>query len=137
MKLGKEVEGRLRGVPTLFVDAYEVLNALANVKHTIWQYSVQHVYISDHSNILDYNAVGAEFADKLITMDVTNIKAEPRPQNVTFILTMPHDFWASVQRLAPDDQIKFHSEHRDVLCASVRSFVPTQPIEFIGDQELQ
>jgi len=132
-KLGLEVEGRLRGVKTLFIGASEIEAAKAYLSLN----PISHVYISDPENTLNYVVAGWLFADSLVTLDVTAVRAEVRPTNVMVILTMPHSYWDSVERLRPDDQIKFHSEGRNVLCAPVRNFVPTQPIEFLGDIELE
>ena len=133
-KIGVEVEGRLRGVPTFFIDAEE-LDASAVAKFI--NLGVSHIYISDRYNTLNYNEVGHAFEGYLVTLDVTAVKEVSRPTNVTLMLSMPHGYWDSVQRLRPDDQVKFHSEDRNVLCVSARNLVATQPIEFLADRELK
>jgi hypothetical protein len=136
MKIGVEAEGRLRGVQTLFVDAIDVIYNLAKVKAALKDNAISHIYVSDRNNTLDYSFLGQHLEGYLITLDVTAVTPRPRPTNVTIILTMPYEYWQSVQMLRFTDQIKFHSEDRNVLCAAVQSFVATQPIEFAGDIEL-
>ncbi len=135
-KIGIEVEGRLRGVKTLFCSADELVDRAKIISYAASK-GITHVYVSDRNNTLDYVMLGWMFSDCLVTLDVTEVRQGVRPTNVTVILTMPHSYWESVSRLRPDDQIKFHSEGREVLCASVRNFVPTQPIEFLGDEEIK
>lgn len=129
MKIGIEVEGRLRGVKTLFCGPQDVAAAKAYLAAN----PLTHVYISDRDNTLDYVMVGWSFPACLVTMDVTSVREGVRPTNVTLILTLPHSHWDNVARLRADDQVKFHSVDREVLCATARNFVPTQPAEFLGD----
>lgn len=136
-KIGTEVEGRLRGVLTLFVDAEEVLSSPSALINHAKNYGITHIYISDRINVLDYEAVGSLLPQPyLVTLDVTVVSSKPRPTNMTLILTLPHAYWRSVECLRPDDQIKFHSVDRNVLMTTARTLVPTSPIEFCGDQEL-
>lgn len=137
-KLGIEVEGRLRGVPTLFTDAIAMARdgGADKVMTAMRQHEVTHVYISDRLNVLDYQQVGRWFGGYQVTLDVTKVAKQLRPANVTIILTLPHEYWESVANLGPQDQVKFHSEDRHVLCATMHSFVPTHPSEFEGDTDL-
>lgn len=137
MKIGIEAEGRLRGILTLFASAEEFTDSYGVLFNHARNYGIAHIYISDRDNILDYETVGKYFVPPyFITLDVTEVRAGPRPTNMTIILTMPHEHWESVERLRPDDQIKFHSTNRDVLMTTARTLVPTSPIEFCGDKEL-
>lgn len=140
MKYGIEVEGRMRGVPTLFVDASEIntMSGLVFVLENLDDKGIRHLYVSDRDNTMDPDIVGnhATFHGIQVTLDVTALAKPVTATNITVILTMPHSFWASVNNLGADDQIKFHSINRDVLCATKRVFVPTSPAEFEGDVPL-
>jgi hypothetical protein len=138
MKIGIEVEGRLRGVKTLFIGAAELeLEGPSGIRAKMMAHNVTHLYVSDHNNVVDYETLGLSFYSLLVTLDVTRVKPGPRPQNVSIMLTLPYEFFIDVDRLAADDQVKFHSVDRDVLCVSARHLVRTQPIEFCGDVEVR
>lgn len=133
-KIGIECEGRLRGIKTLFIDASELTVDLG-LKSLIEEGKVTHVYVSDHQNTLDYNELGKALGACYVTLEVTKVKDEPRPLNVGLMLALPEEHWNSVQLLGPDDQVKF-SWNQHVLASSMRNFVATYPIEFVGDVEL-
>ncbi len=136
MKYGIECEGRLRGLPTLFVSAAELQANEQGVHAAMLDRNLTHVYVSDRDNILDYTSLGTTFQDKIVTLDVTKVTSNSIPSNITIMLTLPYDYWESIQNLRFDDQIKFHSPNRDVLCATVRDFAYTNHTEFLNDQDL-
>lgn len=130
MKIGIECEGRLRGVETLFINASELGLQVAT------DMSIRHVYISDHDNVLNYLEVARILSAFVVTIEVTKVRPEERLSNINLMLAMPTEYWDSVAALGPDDQVKFGSADRHVLCATKRCFVPTDPSEFDNDVEL-
>jgi hypothetical protein len=144
MKLGLEVEGRLRGLPTLFLGAAYVEKAVAFLKHLSEnnQQAPGHVYISDNDNILDYVDVSDLFPTKLVTLDVTEIQYDSPldiPENIVIMLRLKgsdHDIFENVVRLRSTDMIKIEHE-RNVFCFTVGSAMLTEPHEFDDDVEVQ
>ena len=127
MKLGIEVEGRFKGIPTLFLSAMEFLKAE-------WcGHKQQHVYVSDHDNTLPYELF-SKYPTRVFTLELTQVKPEPRPGNVFLMLLLPG--YESVSKLNPGDQFKFHDEQRNVLCATQQSLIATSSEEFENDVEL-
>lgn len=144
MKIGIEVEGRLRGVHTLFVSAEYILHNAHTVQIALRDHSIQHLYISDRENRIRYSSL-EDWSHVLITLDITKYRRDLNdtqtalvvpPDNVTIILTLPYSYWDSIAFLRPTDQVKFHSDSRHVLCAPIQNFVRTEPSEFLGDQEI-
>lgn len=137
MKLGIEVEGRLRGVPTLFCNAdFDTQELLANLR----KHPVSHVYISDNTNKLGYHGIGALLRGYMVTLDVTEVRAESRPANVSLMLRLDGDgsllqLFEQVSRLTKEDQIKFERD-RNVIVLPMTAAIFTQPSEFAGDVEL-
>lgn len=151
MKIGIEVEGRLRGVKTLFVSAEDIIlfstdelekgldvmlnyNSLDTINAVMKENSVSHIYISDRDNKIPYKLLS--YFKCLVTLDVTKVLNQSRPPNVTIIWTLPTEFWASMAALGAEDQVKFHSNNRDVLTATKHHFIRTHPVEFAGDLEV-
>lgn len=133
MKIGIEVEGRLRGVPTLFCGAHEIHEARRLILQN--RLNVSHVYISDNGNTLDYLTVSSLFAGLLVTLDVTCVGG-PRPANISIMLRIDGgDAYDSVNRLTAEDQIKFERD-RHVIVLPMTAAITTQPHEFEGDADL-
>lgn len=133
MRVGLEVEGRLRGVRTLFLDASELS---VNVNTVAKASGVTHIRIRDLQNELNYFRINAFIeASFLITLDVTAVFAPP-PPNIGIVLTMPYTYWQSLKHLRLTDQVRFHDQKRKTMVVSLRHFDPTQPEEFDYDQEL-
>lgn len=160
MKIGIEVEGRLRGVKTLFMSYEELMQAYHHNQgsptafgrwlHTYAdQYGASHVYISDHTNQITphfFDEYIGPFLDMksrlLVTLEVTEYsnswyELRRRYPSLGFMINLegPPALWA----LEPLDQIKFTHEVRRgpaVLCATRLSFQRTHPEEFLNDVEL-
>lgn len=137
-KIGIEVEGRLRGVPTLFLSAGVdnlVLAADMLIRDTG---KPCHVYISDELNTLDYEDVGRLFDQCLVTMDVTQVIGV-RPRNVTIMFRIdkcPQEhIFDSTSRLDMNDQIKIERD-QNVYVLPFNSAILTFPHEFAGDKEI-
>ncbi|QRE00064.1 hypothetical protein [Burkholderia phage BCSR5] len=150
MKIGLEVEGRLKGIPTLFTNAEFVRDHTRKVQNALRVHSINHLYISDNSGILTYEKVGLEFSC-YVTMDVTKTRVEYRPSNITLMLRVDPSafhwlgqnevegpaFWSftDIECLREGDQIKFERD-RHVFVFPVTQAIKTAPADFEGDLEL-
>lgn len=135
MKIGIEVEGRLKGIKTLFCDAQELVGARALFADDKTLSSVKAIYVSDHDNTLDPSSSDlAWLIDQgiFITLEVTQV-TEKWPDEVSIMLHVESDsYWF----LKPTDQIKFHRGDQRVDAFAVESAYKTMPEDFEGDQEL-
>jgi hypothetical protein len=138
MKHGVEVEGRLKGVPTIFVDAQEYLVYPERVKQALADHKTSHLYISDPENVLPYNLD----LDCLVTLDVTRVRygAQLRPSNVLLMLRIdPNrpDAWEfdDLLLLGENDQIKFE-QNQHVYVFPWSNAIKTQPEDFNSDVTL-
>jgi hypothetical protein len=157
MKLGFEVEGRLSGLYTLFMDAKEAMeffnykslkdrstpkSAVASVER------VQQIYVSDHANDIQ------PYADCLkkwyelglpVTLERTEIyNRDSYSKNVTIMLTITDTgslFNDSFWNLYDTDQVKFSRTTFDgsntVRCITVGNMMLTQPQAFADDITLK
>lgn len=153
MKLGKEVEGKFSGLYTLFMTAQEAIEffnykslkdralpfgAAQGVDH------VQHIYISDHLNILHASHFCLFQWNNLnlpVTIECTALRVlrDEYPPNVHIMLAVANgldinSFWS----LLPTDQIKFsrpYNGSHQVKCVMVGSMINTEPEAFGADIE--
>lgn len=150
MKLGLEVEGRLKGLPTLFMSADEFLgysrsgleHKLAKERPEVWLEWMQTValYVSDPNCEVRWDC-GAfvEWAASmaLITLEVRAVEARVRfPPNVTIMLRIDEEgrsLGSSFWELYDSDQIKFSDPERGVYCCTKGSMVRTLREEFNED----
>jgi hypothetical protein len=126
-KIGIEVEGRFKGIKTLFIQAEEFDDALRIPREC------NHIYISDNENTLDLSAEEWDAWTErwLITVDVTDVCETPRP-GLNIMLRIDHpSFWY----LKPTDQIKFEQD-KNVWTIPVESMYRTFPEDFEGDIQL-
>jgi hypothetical protein len=153
MKLGVEVEGRLKGIPTLFLSAEEVLRYTpidllrmqgslpSNVFWTLHQ--VRHLYVSDHGNALhSAHAIFQQWAlPWYISLEVTAVvNRKAYPTNVGFLLSITdggHGYAHSFFELQDTDQIKFSSGNPGyVFCTTKEAMTKTRPEDFFYDTHL-
>lgn len=142
MKIGMEVEGRYKGLPTLFMTAEEYLAGMqiysANPDLQDLMDVQRHIYVSDHKNKININnLMGFWDMSRLITLEVTKVPTNRRewPRNVTFMLVIPHkglNFW----HLKDMDQIKF-TQQQTVFTADIDSMPKTFPRDFEGDIKIK
>lgn len=151
MKVGIEVEGRLKGIPTLFMSAKEFraldLNmvfkkAVAQLNTRDWALlqSVSHFYISDDENELFpedlLSQKSAQAQQMVITLERTSVTDRWRyPANVGVMLRVGEGTSAaSFFALAASDQIKFSRGPQDeVYCVTKECMMRTNPSAFLGD----
>lgn len=130
MKIGIEVEGRLKGVKTLFMECEEVdvgVGVLA--QHP----NIGHVYISDLENKLDLNHVLAKYPNVLITVERTAPRPQGLPSRLVYMLSLP--YYDSVNSLLETDMVKFDKDQH-VLILPKSAEITTRPEDFLGDVEL-
>ena len=140
MKIGKEVEGRWQGIKTLFIDELELSQfgvfAYKNIIERRVNYKVDHLYISDHKNLLDLseNNTLLNALRKLmqITIERTKISSNVNPDLDIFLLIDNESFWM----LKYSDQIKF-SKDKTVYAAVKDLMIKTIPSDFEGDSEIE
>lgn len=138
-KVGYEVEGRLQGLHTLFIDAYEWIHHWSKSKEEMKRLNIAQVYISDHEGIVNWKVYEDEFQDLqadgiIVTFELTNLLEEPTDFEVMLFIDGSTDM-ASIKYLRPNDQIKLEHQ-RFCLVAPVGTMYVTLPEDFEGDVEL-
>lgn len=143
MKLGKEVEGRLKGLRTVFMTADEAINIFGGkgpitvnvTKHDLAAIgNVQAIYISDHGNVLTPDSV---VFNEIRTLDlVTSIERTAVndfwPDDICVLLTIESpSFWY----LKDTDQVKFSYE-QNVRSVVLENMTVTNPEDFRDDETL-
>jgi len=128
MKIGIEVEGQFKGLPMIFCEADEIGCAITEALDR----GVDHLYISDKENKLDYDLTGMQIAPLVATVEVTKVTG-PRPNNVMLMLRDPS--YAEVEKLSVFDQIKFERDRR-VFVFPMAACHHTYPDDFAGDKEI-
>lgn len=146
MKIGTEVEGRFKGLLTLFLDADEAI-AFFNrpslvkavddpmVKEMIPK--VRHIYISDHGNKLSPDEACITKWGELgfvVCIERTHVyNMDTWPPYVSIMLVIESSsFW----NLRNIDQVKF-TLNKLVACAPVESMIATRPEDFANDIEIK
>lgn len=136
MKYGIEVEGRLKGVPTIFVGADEFVTDPDSIYKAMRDHSVSHLYISDPDNIVPYTT---DFGKILVTLDMTRVRYDNtrRPANVLLMLRIDpaqKQGWefADLVLLRDGDQIKFE-RNQFVFVFPWSARIATNPSEFVDD----
>lgn len=143
MKLGLEVEGRFKGLRTLFMSADEARQILDKAdaievspseKALRALLEVQAVYISDHDNTLSPTDAVFDLlreSSLVITIEVTKV-FQTWPEDINLMLTVDSSsFWF----LRDIDQVKF-SKDQNVYAVTKENMSRTHPNEFYQDIEL-
>jgi len=137
MKIGKEVEGRFRGIPTLFMNASEFLNPKKADKAERYFHMCRQVYISDLRNVIRLNRdlrLKKWAKDMIVTVEVSHLPIVP-PDDVNIILQLAVD--PAFRHLRLDDQIKIESEKLRVYTVTVRQMVESYPSEYEDDKVIE
>lgn len=131
MKIGIEVEGKYKGLKSVFID----LNELRFLDESKIPEGYHHLYISvplDY-DVFEYNDDIKKVLKKYdVTLEVDSIDDidEEILKNVHIMLRIYHpDVWL----LKNTDSIKFHSENNDVLSSSIETMYRTNPKDFEKD----
>jgi hypothetical protein len=134
MKLGLEVEGRFKGVQTLFVSEEEFTNQRFEIDCIIKDMvDIKHIYISDRNNRLDLEQPLELRRNLLVSIERTSIPNISIDPTITCVLLRvdTESFWA----LRPTDQVKFSKNH-NVRTVTVENMSMTIPTDFDNDVEL-
>lgn len=136
MKIGLEVEGRYKGLRTLFLIAEE-FNRIPSedIIEIATENKAQQIYISDHNNeVLNQCTFhGSQWSTFKVTLEVTQVMFYQDHSAVHLLLVIPEE---NVWRLKPTDQIKFSRDHT-VYAVPVESMYKTTPEDFFGDVEVE
>ena len=127
MKVGIEVEGRLLGLKTIFINHNEIVTT--NLSSFILDNQVQQLYISDNDNKLDlYSGTLYELSNLcLVTVERTVVDNYPLHINI-MLNVVNSSFW----NLRRDCQVKF-SQGLNVYATTPRQMIRTIPEDFSGD----
>lgn len=137
MKVGVEVEGRHRGIKTLFCDALEFADlTVEDVIDIKMAHQIEAIYISDHNNSVDLTDNNI-FVKKLksflqmVTVERTWVDKDVAPMFDIFLVVESKAFW----NLRDKDQIKF-TKDLNVFAACKGLMYETTPDAFNGDKEI-
>ena len=137
MKTGIEVEGRYKGLRTLFIGAAEYSRLIETGRLQSLMVDHPHLYISDHDNTLDYDSLVPDCLEgKVITLEVTRVPPGLRPGNLSIMLRLPH--LDEILQLSETDMFKFTREtDRTVKVGLPGMLIHTDPSDFEGDEDLE
>ena len=137
MKTGIEVEGRYKGLRTLFIGAAEYSRLIETGRLQSLMVDHPHLYISDLDNTLDYDSLVPDCLEgKVITLEVTRVPPGLRPGNLSIMLRLPH--LDEILQLSETDMFKFTREtDRTVKVGLPGMLIHTDPSDFEGDEDLE
>lgn len=143
MKIGLEVEGRLKGIPSAFMNAEEFLELVHNDYCIRDLYDLvaepSHYYISDHSGIVTLEVL-SKYLDNnkalFITLEVKNIPKDRHnfPDRVKLMLYL--DGADKIASLYPGDQVKWVTQGNDVFSVGIDDMYFTDASDFYNDTVL-
>lgn len=125
MHIGLEIEGRLKGVPTLMLTVEEYSSKM--YERVTEPYG--NMYITDLNNELDLEFINANrdpFKDPILSIERTKVDKQYKNINIIFYVDAP------VWNLKTTDQIKMN-DGRYVWMIPVESMVKTVPDDYKGD----
>ena len=132
MKYGIEVEGRFKGLKTLFMSAPEMMACtVERILGYAEERKVQQIYISDLEGLVlkQNRTLKALAKDYIVTLEVSSVQAEV-PAYVNIMLNLKCE--TPMQFLKEGDQIKI-SQDQNVWAISVENMIRTVPEDFHGD----
>ena len=137
-KLGYEVEGRLKGVYSLFVEVDE-LSRLLNPENKHLLDKVGQVSVPDYDSTIlqkDIDILMSLDPRIVITLETPkiNLPMHSLPARLNLVLVVKH---SQIFELAVTDQIKFVNDSRLVLMIPKESMMVTCPDEFDDDVEVE
>ena len=143
MKIGIEVEGRLKGIPSAFINAEEFLELVHNDYCIRDLYDLvaepSHYYISDHSGIVTLEVLSKYLDNNKALFITLEVKTIPKnrynyPDRVKLMLHLegiePFD-------LFDGDQIKWVNSYNDVMSIGVNDMFFTDREDFNNDVVLK
>ena len=137
-KLGYEVEGRLKGVYSLFVEVDEI-KRLLNPENQHLLDQVGQVSVPDYESKITKEDIDILMSlDKriVITLETPKVKLMMRslPDRLNLVLVIDHPQFFELMNT---DQIKFVNENRLVFMIPKESMIVTSPDEFDSDEEVE
>lgn len=130
--IGKEVEGKFRGLFTLFIQGNANVNIIENCSKT---YKITHLYFgAGKQSKINWKTVRHFIKNgHLITIDVNNLKNIPSDiyDNVHIMYSIKNK---DVEHLKESDSIKIESNY--VLTSIVSNLDITYPFEYKNDEEI-
>lgn len=133
MKLGPEIEGRLKGIPSLILQYQELLFFTAEMLSAIaTKNKASHIQIDAYGFSIppiNYKLAGLVHLGHIVSIESDVIPKEKVP-NVNYILVVKNpSFW----NLSETDQVKFVDFDRNVRMVSLENMHVTDPKDFDGD----
>ena len=133
MKIGIEVEGRLKGIQTFFIDNTEIDRFHKHLDYYHKKYNVAQVYVSYPDDIA--NPKLKDIADKwFVTVEVDKIPTEIPEYINQIMLCVRHE---DITKLRPQDSFKIDTKNQNLFCASVETAFRTYPKDFQNDKEVK
>jgi hypothetical protein len=136
-KLGYEVEGRLRGVYSLFLPPEEVIRLSGDKNKELLNKVGQVAVYDDESKITlkDIDILMSLPERIIITLETPklNLSINVIPSRLNLVLVIKNDQFFD---LGPHEQIKFVNQDRMVFMVTKSSMEFTTPDEFDGDEEV-
>jgi hypothetical protein len=139
-KIGLEVEGKYAGLGllTYFCSAEEFFHT-EDIFGKLFDYGVDHIYISDHFNEVDLYELAQMFysTDIIVTVELTQLDELP-PEGIEIYWNASQASYAqarTVKFLRPMDQIKIENE-KTVFSWIIGNADITLPEDFEGDREV-
>ena len=135
MKYGLEVEGKFKGIPTLFCTHIEIEDAL------LWwngkRLHIEQVYISceDYNDLPEsIEEICESFYPLLVTLDTVNLPRTIRIPNLSIMLRNPE--YRTVSLLTDNDQVKFDKDN-NVIVFPMSGSIYTKPSDFLNDVTIE
>jgi hypothetical protein len=141
---GTEVEGRLRGVPTMYVGALNYALRPSDVTDTglthIW-FNPEYLGIQGFGSPKDFlddgwlvtvNLTPAQFDLPSGRLFAKENASHPR-LHIVLAIRLPDPDRAKQLFLSDDDEVRLDLGSGHVLCARLRDFVPSNPSEYSND----
>lgn len=138
MKIGIEVEGRFKGLKTLFASTSD--DAMYDAFKAVSDRQIPHLYIScepsDLHNLVSYlrNFKDECIPNTLVTVECSEIL--DIDLDSTYIDHFMLDITPDVHKLRPQDSIKSHDGDLNVLCTHVETMVRTVSSDFNNDKDI-
>jgi len=136
MKIGIEVEGRFKGLRTLFMGYGEFfeLKSFEDIEGILRDKCLQQVYISDLDNRIELRKQILRDMSKvaIVTLERTFVDGL-LPEHVRIVLSVP--VRTDMRILRPGDQIKI-DQHQHVWEVSKESMITSIPSDFLNDVHL-
>lgn len=134
MKIGIEVEGKHKGLPSFFVNETELDDLIKNTDQILSDHQkVRHLYVtSDNPSDEVFIKLSILVKSFYITLEVKEVNFEV-PTDIHIMLNIDAP---NVWKLKETDSVKFHNEQNYVLSTSLESLYLTYPEAFLDDEDI-